>query len=647
MIAAPSNLPPPPMNLDSDPGELAGACAVPSSFDVPLTHPDDMIRCDIAPGFSVSVPALLWANAQVRERLHAPNLPMDVRADERARCSQRSAGSFLYWLSVYGATFRVRQVDERGIEIPITGSRYAPFIPWPCQVLAGTALVNAILQGHSLALNKSRDMGASWLTIAAFQWAWQFLDDVSFAEISYEEALVDNGDDVDALFGKHMVMIDAQPGWLVPPFDRRHLYLGRQDGRGRIVGKATTGRKGRAGRSDAVLIDEAAFVRELRPLWVSLEQTTRCRIVCSTVNGPNYFWTIVSSNKVQVVNLPWWDHPGKGVGRYIRSQPGTGTLEVRSAWYDAQERKALDALELSQELGMDPHAGGQSVFNAKVLNLAISRSRLPFYAGALSSNTHLSEDTALRNARERDRSLPSSWVWVDRGLDTGDDEVRLWLELERDEHGLWRPNQHRTYVVGIDIGMGTGASNSAMAVWDADEQRKVGEVVSPRFSPDDWARKAMALGYWLGGVRGCAYLCWESNGPGGVFWQVVKRMGYPWIFQRRQEDRLTAKVQAQPGWHSTTQTKKDLILEYAAALKNGRFDNPSRRALEEARSWVWYDNGDVGVGNREDMTTGARSAHGDIVIADALAWYAQRECQRNEPEELEPPMFSPSWRERR
>lgn len=631
----------------------AAKSAGPLAFARPLQHPKDfgVILSAEDGGVFVPIPKDPVANLRWRERmLLRADEDEEYRATLRSLCSQPTPESFLFWLNAFGWTFVQKRVSADGQERAVIGDLTEhPFITWPCQDDAAAQIIRAIQQGESCAIDKSRDMGATWLIVAVFQWFWQFHSGSNFLEISATEDLVDSAGetkDPDTLFAKHDFMIAKQPPWLVPPMERSYLKIARLDADSTIIGKATTGKKGRGGRKTAALIDEAAFIRELRQLWITLEATTACRIVNSTVSGPDFFSKIVRSGRVKVISLPWWDHPLKGRGRYTYTDEQSGEVKVSSPWRDTKVAHAVDAREVAQEIDRDHNAAGLVVFDPRVIERQKAMyGRAPIYTGRLDYTGGIDMDVAIEKAREL--RAPLAVEWADEEIDSGRDWLRLWCELQEDRHGVWRPNQLRTYVIGIDIGHGVGSSNSTMSVVEVESGEKVAEAASSKHSPDEWARVCAMAGYWFGGVRRCAFLIWENNGPGGQMWRVLRRLAYPWFYRRIDEDKIRRQVTNEPGWHSNPASKGLLLRDLAAGMKRDEFRNPSARALDEAAQFVVYDTGSVGVGEREDDSTGAREAHGDLTIADALAFYGASQCHRCTPPEREAPAGSAAERMRR
>jgi hypothetical protein len=195
--------------------------------------------------------------------------------------------------------------------------------------------------------------------------------------------------------------------------------------------------------------------------------------------------------------------------------------------------------------------------------------------------------------------------------------LSLWTNLD-----AWGdPPSDRDYVVGVDIAMGTGASNSAMTVADRRTGEKVAEFVSSKIKPEELALYAVALcQLFAGTTKTGAFLIWEANGPGRGFGSKVLDLGYRNIYWRRDEQRLMKNPTDIPGWFSTKEGRMTLLQEYRDALHRSDFMNRSRGALDETLAYVVTDAGVMhSKAKAGPDPTGARDNHADRVIADALA----------------------------
>jgi hypothetical protein len=610
------------------------------TFNVPLVDPPDFAVTIPFRGSDLRVPVPKDRRANIawrRELLRTAEADPARRASIVALCSTRSPESFIYWLNAFGRTWRERYVGDDGQRVAVTGEGASiPVITWPCQDRAARLLINAIEGSKDVVGDKARDMGLSWLCVWVFTWYFLFHPDTQLAMMSRVEQLVDDPGNPDSLFWKMDFTLRNLPWWMLPPMDRRKLHIRRLDAVGNIVGLSTTGAQGRAGRRRAYLIDEAAFVDCLKPIWTSLGQSTSSRIAISTANGPVYFSTLVRSDKFVQIKMPWWDHPEKGKGRRVVWDEATKRMKVTSPWRESENLRAMSFEESAQEIDGDHMAGGRVFFPNTDLDRHEAMSILPApYRGQLVYRGPALKDDAIREHR---------WECWDLA-DAYDGPLRVWPALlnygeREDSDGPWRPDQLRTYVMGIDISHGTGSANSVACVVDADSGEQVAELASASLSPDEFARVCCGLGLWFGGPNGSAFMVWEANGPGGMFGKMVRELGYPWVYYQIDESRRSPKRSDHWGWHSSKQNKQDLLGLWRAALARGEFTPRSEKLVGEARQYVFYPSGSVGPAELTDEGGDARATHGDRVIAAALAHYGRAYAPRCSPPEREPPAGS-------
>jgi hypothetical protein len=363
-----------------------------------------------------------------------------------------------------------------------------------------------------------------------------------------------------------------------------------------IDGQATGGDPGRGGRRKANFIDEAAAIPELGEVLAATADNTRCRILASTPKGQNMFHRVRQSGKVKVVTMPWWKSPAKARGLY-RDEEG----KLRSPWYDGEVARRVSKKEIAQELDIDYIGSGEPYFDSGVLvRILADVVRPPLMVGDVDWEWNLEEGRV-------------ELVGWKEGF--GRRRLKLWMAL--DAEGV--PSTDYNYVVGVDICYGGGvASNSVISVANVNLKEKVAELADPSRSPEDLARDAVAICRWFGGNNGHAYLLWEMTGPGLMFGLEVIRMGYPYIYMRRDETVLRPRRGKKPGWASTRASKELLLSDYRRALAREDLVNYSEEAIKEAGTYQYMPNGGIEASTYEDETTGAEAAHGDRVIADAL-----------------------------
>lgn len=506
-----------------------------------------------------------------------------------------------------------------------------PFITYPYQDTAILEIIDAIGH-HDLVIEKSRDMGASWICLTAMTWLWQFHEYQSFLWLSRKEDLVENKGNPAALFSKFDFLLRRQPVWLVPPVVRRELHAENCWTHSVINGDSTNRFAGVADRRTALLIDEFSLMQNQGVIAAGTRDVTLSRIFNFTPMGSgNASYEVAHDPDFRKLTLHWALHPGKRQGLYRPGNPptvldpayyaqavgdanmrlewpvGSGAeypfvTEVprnprfgfRSPWYDHQCRRSRHANEIAQQLDIDYLGSTWLFFSALELDEHEKQhARLPLAVG----------DVVMENAEYRFQPLG------------GDGILHVWCPLD-----AGYPPRDRLYVIGADISAGTGASNSCLSVVDVTTREKVACIAVPNIRPEGFAKKAVAVARLFNG----AYMVWESNGgPGQNFGEVVIAEGYRNVYYRRKEAALSKKATDSYGFHTSADTKDSLLYSYRDALEQGRFINHSREALQECRQYVRLPNGHAihikAIGSDDVDPSGAGASHGDRVVADALA----------------------------
>lgn len=179
-------------------------------------------------------------------------------------------------------------------------------------------LVEAIKGGWDLFVEKSRDMGISWVTLAVFLWFWLF--DPSFQALlgSRKEDLVDDKESMDAMFPKleYMIRHIKDPLLLPPGFDikkhRTYLKLVNPNTGSVIKGESANSDFGRAGRYTVALCDEGGFWPDFQRSWTALGESTLSRVLVTTPpDKPSYAKQIRFGGLIKVLTYLWRLHPNK------------------------------------------------------------------------------------------------------------------------------------------------------------------------------------------------------------------------------------------------------------------------------------------------------------------------------------------------
>lgn len=243
----------------------------------------------------------------------------------------------------WGMTFDPRNAE---IGLPTT----MPFLLFPKQQEYMQWLLDRWRGREDGLVEKSRDMGLSWLCVGFAVWMFLFKPGTVVGFGSRKEEYVDDLNDPKSLFWKARNFISLLPDELKPigwnpkkhaPF----MSLVNPENGSAIVGEAGDN-IGRGNRTSLYFKDESAFYERPESIDAALSQTSNCKIDVSTPNGEgNPFARKRHGGKVPVFTFRWQDDPRKG-----------------PEWY-AKQKRDLDPVVLAQEVEISYSA---SVANAYV-----------------------------------------------------------------------------------------------------------------------------------------------------------------------------------------------------------------------------------------------------------------------------------------
>lgn len=535
------------------------------------------------------------------------------------------------------------------------GYRNIPFILRPRQSEGIDEIKNGIDTGSDLLINKSRDEGATWLITAVFFNYWLLIEDSIFLVASRKEDLVDKAGNTDCLFYRFLYLNKNLPAWLaVPEAEKTHLHYYNPRNGSVIDGESTNESLGAGSRALAVMLDEFGRVEHkiAQNIRETLSDVTDCVIYNSThfYGRGHPFAKLQRSRKVQVFRLAWYDNPEKNKGLY--NSPDINVIELfddyykekypkvfsngktyhyseiekdmflhypesnisfiadgadkfHSIWYDEQITRR-DPRDIAQNIDMNPIGAGDTFFDPAILERIRQKHIIPpKYQGEIKYK------------------LAQQLFSIEFKRSAGKQRFKWWGELFKN-----RPRQDHNYIVACDISLGVGASNSVAKVYDVNDYELVGIFACPNTPPEEFADQTVAICHWVGGASKRPFLIWEANGPGGSFGKRIRWHNYNFVYILTDERARTRKRKNRRGWYSGRESKYDLLLELRIAIATGLKDVDQRAykkliihdedTIREYEDYIFYENGEIGLSECVDESTGARSAHGDRVIPDGL-----------------------------
>lgn len=221
-----------------------------------------------------------------------------------------------------------------------------PFIMYDFQKEAVAWLIRAIEEGRDGLIEKSRDMGLSWIIVYVSVWYWLFKDGSNILMGSYKEALVDDKS-IDSLFGKVDYIIQSLPKWMLPrgwnkDKHRTQLKIINPMTWSQITGDTMNSDFGRGARKTVIFFDELGSWAYGQDAWESSSASTACRIGNSTPKGYNFFAMLRDKKfgDIDVLTLHWSKHPLKDQKWYeyekARNSPETIAQELDISYTKSQ-----------------------------------------------------------------------------------------------------------------------------------------------------------------------------------------------------------------------------------------------------------------------------------------------------------------------
>lgn len=306
-----------------------------------------------------------WAKAEKNPKLQAVELEL-CRRDP------------VYWFNNYCWTNDPRDIPGKPKKLP--------FVLYDFQEWFMHELEQNIRTGKSMIIEKSRDMGATWMIMGIFLWGWQF-EGWSFHCGSRRETEVDGPSKLDPtahLFGKFRYMLYNQPKWMRPTDmdwktsknDAKLAITNPKNGAS-LTGESANPAFGRQLRKKAVFLDEFNFWESAENALGACQDTAPCQILNSSVEGettsyarrandekniiipyPKGLELIKEKGALDLCAIPpkralsdykpteedmesnrwrtytlWWPiHPGKGRKEYIAAKEEKSEDKLASEW---------------------------------------------------------------------------------------------------------------------------------------------------------------------------------------------------------------------------------------------------------------------------------------------------------------------------
>lgn len=339
----------------------------------------------------------------------------------------------------WGTTVDPRNVDR---DLPSV----MPFLLFPKQEEFINWWMDKWLTRQNGLVEKSRDMGMSWLTVGLASTMCMFRTGFTAGFGSRKEEYVDRIGDPKSLFWKARefvanVPVEFRCGW-VREKHSPHMRMFFPDNGSSITGEAGDN-IGRGDRTSVYFVDESAHLEHPDLIEASLSATTNCRIDLSSVNGmANAFAIKRFSGKTPVFTFHWRDDPRKD-----------------DVWY-AQQQDKLDPVTLAQEVDIDYNASVQGVLipSAWVQSAIDAHGRLGLTpSGTRSGSLDIADEGLDANAfcGAHGFLIENVYEWSGKGSDIYSSVQKAFL--------LCDENKYKQFVYDGD-GLGAGVRGDARLI---------------------------------------------------------------------------------------------------------------------------------------------------------------------------------------
>lgn len=239
-----------------------------------------------------------------------------------------------------------------------------PFIPFPRQNDLVEFILDCLENQQNGLIEKTRDVGATWISCYVSLWLWLFKPGSSVGWGSRKEVLVDRRGDPDSIFEKIRMTIRYLPKFLLPAaWDEKahshHMKIINPENGASITGEAGD-QIGRGGRKLIYFKDESAHYERPESIEASLSHNTRVQIDISSVNGTgNVFyrkrqsgevWSQgkkIEPGKIRVFIFDWRHHPAKDQEWYDTKRATSereGLLHIFAQEVDRDYQSAVDKI---------------------------------------------------------------------------------------------------------------------------------------------------------------------------------------------------------------------------------------------------------------------------------------------------------------
>ena len=416
------------------------------------------------------------------------------------------------------------------IQHPTKGKMYFNLYPYQEEVLT------SLQHNRYSVILKSRQLGISTVTAGYVLWAMLFKSDYNVLVIATTQDVAKN------LVTKIRVMHENLPSWLKgTSIEDNKLSLRFKNG-SQVKAVSSTGTAGRSEALSLLVIDEAAFIRNIDEIWTSAQQTLATGggcIALSTPNGTgNWFHKIWSDaeagGQFHPMKLHWTVHPD------------------RDEKWRVQQTELLGEKQAAQECDCDFISSGHTVIDGPILQ---------WY-----------EQTYIKEPIEKRGFDSNYWVW------------------EYPEYGT-----NKSYAVVADVARGDGADYSAFHVIEINSMTQVAEYRG-KIGTTDYGNMLVSVATEYDN----ALLVIENANIGWAVLQVAIDRNYNNLYYSYRSDAyvdenvhlakgydLKSKSDKVPGFSMNSKTRPLVISKLETYFREKSPVVRSKRLIDELLVFIW------------------------------------------------------------
>ena len=501
----------------------------------------------------------------------------------RAKTKELFFRDILFAFNAFFYTFDVRRRPEH----------HQPFCTYPYQDRAILQIKDCVERGQDLVIEKSRDMGVSWMVILVFFWFWiNPAGGADFLLGSRIEDYVDKKGDMRTLLEKARYALRRLPFWLIPKGFKKNQHdnfmkLVNPETGASITGESNNANFSTGGRYLGILFDEfAKWESTDEPAWTAAGDATPSRVAVSTPFGAaGQYYNLVTDGKTEKLRLHWSLHPRKNPSLYcvFPMDKDEQEVELRSPWYDREDARRRP-MEMAQELDINYIGAGNPVFDGKA-GKRIAR---------------------LLNTKKAPVALYSIDIPEMKLLKAGSDV--------RDYEGLFvlyeEPSKSSSYTFGVDVVEGTEDGDFGVIKVLNRQTKSVAGTYYSRLDEVVLARIIAAMSTFYGERSlDSPWVGIETIGPGLATFDFCMEFDVDNLFMDYNFDSALQRPSYRKGWRTSSSSRKILVAGVREWLQQKRgWVDP--RCLREMTTFVINK-----VGKAEAKT----GAHDDEVIAFGIA----------------------------